>query len=87
MNKIVLRTALLANSYSKKYPMSIVTNKVIEMEFAILYSCVIVNSQKLSLSGARISRPGRDFVTQFSISLLGGLSVGAGSCGSTPEDV
>ena len=67
--------------------MSIVTNKVIEMEFAILYSCVVVNSQRLSLSGARILRPERDFVTQLSISLLDGLSVGAGSRGSTPEDV
>lgn len=67
--------------------MSIVTNKIIEMEFTILYSRVIVNSQRLSLSGARISRPERDFVTQFSVSLLSGLSVGAGSCGSTPEDV
>ena len=67
--------------------MSIVTNKVIKMEFAILYSCIIVNSQRLSLFGARISRPERDFITQFSISLLGGLSVGVGFCGSTPEDV
>ena len=67
--------------------MSIVTNKGFEMEFAILYSCVIVNSHRLSLCGARISRPERDFVTQFSISLLGGLSVGAGSRGATPEDV
>ena len=44
------------------------------------------NSQRLSLSGTRISRPERDLVEQFSVSFLGGLSAGAGPCGLTPED-
>ena len=42
---------------------------------------------KLSLSGARISRPERDFVGHFSVSFLGGLSTGASSCGSTYEGI
>ena len=44
-------------------------------------------SYKLSLSGAQFSRPKQNFVGHFSVSLLGGLSTGASSCGSTSEGI
>ena len=44
-------------------------------------------SHKLSLSGIQISRPERDFIRYFSVSLLGGLSIEASSCGSTSEGI